>query len=115
MFKVSEIHKRHFVTNMLSGVHFLVEEKMNMSEKEKQLTMNCVKIITDKMYKGCVDAGLSCDDEKYTTYINETSKWFPIPSVQNKRTGGEYVRAYNIRMIDFMDMVYNPEKWASKR
>ena len=87
----------------------------NMSEKEKQLTMNCVKIITDKMYKGCVDAGLSCDDEKYTTYINETSKWFPIPSVQNKRTGGEYVRAYNIRMIDFMDMVYNPEKWASKR
>lgn len=87
----------------------------NMSEKEKQLTINSVKTITDKMYKGCVDAGLSCDDEKYTTYINETSKWFPIPSVPNEKTGGEYVRAYNIRMIDFMDMIYNPEKWASKR
>ena len=87
----------------------------NMSEKEKQLTINSVKTITDKMYKGCVDAGLSYDDKKYTTYINETSKWFPIPSVPNEKTGGEYVRAYNIRMIDFMDMVYNPEKWASKR
>lgn len=86
-----------------------------MSENEKQSTINAVKTITDKMYHGCVNAGLSCDDEKYITYINETSKWFPIPSVPNEKTGEEYVRAYNIRMIDFMDMVYNPEEWARKR
>ncbi|MBQ8887325.1 MAG: serine/threonine protein kinase [Candidatus Gastranaerophilales bacterium] len=86
-----------------------------MSDEEKQSTINSVKTITDKMYQGCVKSGLSCDDEKYITYINETSKWFPIPSIQNEKTGGEYVRAYNVRMIDFMDMVYNPEQWASKR
>lgn len=86
-----------------------------MSDEEKQSTINSVKTITDKMYKGCDKAGLSCDDEKYITYINETSKWFPIPSIRNEKTGGEYVRAYNIRMLDFMDMVYNPEQWASKR
>lgn len=88
-------------------------DKMN---KEEQIsTLNAVKTITEKIYKGCVEARLSCDDEKYITYINETSKWFPIPSIRNEKTGGEYIRAYNIRMLDFMEMVYNPEKWASLR
>ena len=87
----------------------------NMNDEEKSSTINAVKTITEKMYQGCVKSGLSCDDEKYVTYINETSKWFPIPSVSNEKTGGEYVRAYNIRMLDFMEMVYNPEKWARKR
>lgn len=87
----------------------------NMNDEEKSSTINAVKTITEKMYQGCVKFGLSCDDEKYVTYINETSKWFPIPSVSNEKTGGEYVRAYNIRMLDFMEMVYNPEKWARKR
>ena len=86
-----------------------------MTDDEKQSTINSVKTITDKMYQGCLKSGLSCDDEKYITYINETSKWFPIPSIKNEKTGGEYVRAYNVRMVDFMDMVYNPEQWASKR
>lgn len=86
-----------------------------MNDEEKKSSLAAVKTITDKMYQGCVKAGLSCDDERYITYIRETSKWFPINSVPNHKNGGEYVRAYDVRMEDFINMVYNPEQWACKR
>ncbi len=86
-----------------------------MNPIEKKASIESIKTITDKMYRGCEKSGLSCDDERYVTYINETSKWFPIPSVIDENTGNEYVRAYNVRMKDFIKMVYSPERWANSR
>ena len=33
------------------------------------------------MYKGAQNAGLSCDDERFKTYIRTTSRWFTAHSV----------------------------------
>ena len=86
-----------------------------MDETEKSNTLQNVKVIRDKMYEGAKNSGLSCDDEKYKKYIRTTSRWFPAHSVPNEKTGGVYFRYYDVRLEDFLDMIYNAEQWASKR
>lgn len=86
-----------------------------MDETEKADTIQNAKTIRDKLYKGAEKSSLSCDDERFKTFIRTTSRWFPAHSVPNEKTGGVYFRYYDVRLEDFMDMIYNPEQWASKR
>ena len=86
-----------------------------MGEAGKTTTMQNVKTIQEKMYKGAQKAGLSCDDERYKTYIRTTSRWFTAHSVPNEKTGGVYFRYYDVRMEDFLNMLKNPVQWAVQR
>lgn len=86
-----------------------------MDESEKSNTLKNAETIREKMHKGAENAGLSCDDERFKTFIRTTSRWFPAHSVPNEKTGGVYFRYYDVRLEDFLDMIYNPEEWASKR
>ena len=86
-----------------------------MDETEKSNTLQNAKVIRDKMYEGAKNSGLSCDDERFETYIRTTSKWFTAHSVPNEKTGGMYFRYYDVRMEDFLNMLKNPDQWAIKR
>ena len=86
-----------------------------MGETEKIDTIENAKTIRDKIFNGAEKAGLSCDDERFKTFIRTTSRWFPAHSVPNEKTGGVYFRYYDVRLEDFLDMIYAPEQWESKR
>lgn len=86
-----------------------------MGETGKVTTMQNVKNIQEKMYKGAQNAGLSCDDERFKTYIRTTSRWFTAHSVPNEKTGGVYFRYYDVRMEDFLNMLKNPVQWSVQR
>ncbi len=86
-----------------------------MGEAGKATTMQNVKTIQEKMYKGAQNAGLSCDDERFKTYIRTTSRWFTAHSVPNEKTGGVYFRYYDVRLEDFLSMLKNPAQWSSVR
>lgn len=47
--------------------------------------------------------------------INNTSRWFTAHSVQKDDNNSMYFRYYDVRMIDFLNMLDNPQEWADAR
>ncbi len=86
-----------------------------LSVSEKQSLMQSSREIADKVYLGAKKADLSCSIGRYITYINETSKWFPVSSVKDENINREYVRTYSERMNDFINMLTAPKHWVEKR
>lgn len=83
------------------------------NNKMKQQLIKDVSEITNKVYKTSKRAGIDCGDEKFTTYINKTSKYFKPMDIEYN--GKFYNRHYDVRMKDFLGMIKNPEQWAEKR
>ena len=86
-----------------------------LNSKEQAELMESLLTINKKIHKGCEKAGLSCDENKFRTYIRTTSRWFTAHSVANQETGGIYFRYYDVRMEDFLKMLKAPNKWKSER
>ncbi len=86
-----------------------------LDDVNQKTILKNVKTIQEKLYIGAQKIGLSCDDERFETYIRTTSKWFTAHSVPNEKTGGMYFRYYDVRMEDFLNMLKNPAQWAIKR
>ena len=86
-----------------------------LNSKEQSQLMDSLLTINQKIHNACEKAGLSCDKNKFKTYIRTTSRWFTAHSVPNPKTGGIYFRYYDVRMEDFLKMLDAPDKWKSER
>ena len=86
-----------------------------MDDKKKVSTLYNVKLIQEKVYKAAQNSDLSLDVERFKTFIKAISRWFPAHSVPNENNGGIYFRYYDVRMLDFLDMLENPIRWAAER
>ena len=82
---------------------------------DQKFLMMSLSRINRKIHFACEKAGLSCDENKFRTYIRTTSRWFTAHSVPNEKTGGTYFRYYDVRMEDFLKMLNDPDKWESER
>ena len=63
-------------------------------EKQKEL-IKALKVINAKSLTAAEKTGLSTDKRVFTAYIDETSKYFPVPNVSNFDGSVEYVRSYD--------------------
>ncbi len=119
-FKVNPKEKEFYqnsaldITSLILDFTLLPEYYDKLSKEQQDKLIEYIGIINEKVYKGAQKAGLSCDDEKYKTYIRTTSKWFPIKSVPKENSEDEYIRAYHIRLNDFILMLKDPKKWAKE-
>lgn len=86
-----------------------------LDEQGKQQALKSVETIKEKVFKGAKNSGLSTDTERFKTFINNTSRWFTAHSVPKDDKNGMYFRYYDVRMVDFLNMLDNPQEWADAR
>jgi len=119
-FKVKENEHPLYQNSHLDMVSLILDftlfpeyfDKLDKAHKNELL--GNVETILKKSYLAAKKAGLSTDVERYRTFVNTTSKWFPVKGVK-KDDGTEYIRSYDKRMVDFLHMLENPYGWAKDR
>lgn len=113
----SEQYKNSYMDLVAIATDFTIfpEYFDKLDDVSQKTILKNVKTIQENLYSGAQKMGLSCDDERFETYIRTTSKWFTAHSVPNEKTGGMYFRYYDVRMEDFLNMLKNPAQWAIKR
>lgn len=74
----------------------LLPEYFDLLPKNKQTSLiRALQAIDKKSFIAAEKVGLTTSKNVFTSYIDETSKYFPVPSVSNFDGSIEYVRSYD--------------------
>lgn len=71
---------------------------------QKQM-LNALKTVNEKSFKAAQKVGLTTDKHVFLNFIDETNKYFPIPGVKKPNGTGEYVRSYDVRAREFLELI----------
>lgn len=109
--KPEEIHlyqNCHMDLNAIMLDFTLLPEYLDkLSPSEQKEFEEYAKTIRDKNYKAAEKAGLSTDEEKFKKFIRTTSRWFTAHSIEKENGDGMYIRYYDVRLDDFINMLKN--------
>lgn len=84
----------------------LLREYHDLLPKDKQKALvGALKTIDNKSLTAAEKAGLSTDKRVFTTFIDETSKYFSAPNISNFDGGIEYVRSYDKTSRDMIKLL----------
>ena len=76
-----------------------------MKPNQQKRFLKALKTIDEKCFKGAQKVDLTTDKNVFSTFINETNKYFPIQSVKKPDGKGEYIRQYEKTAQHLLDLL----------
>ena len=90
---------------VISDFTLLPEYYDLMKPNQQKQFLKALKTIDEKCFNGAEKVGLTTDKNVFTTFINNTNKYFPIQGVKKADGSGEYVRQYDSTAKHLLDLL----------